>query len=205
MAERYAIPLPGGDDFVVEGPFPIAEKDWDHVMMVLGVMRPGLVVRPSAQGPDESLVPGGDCAMTDDDAPYSVALNIGAPPAPEYVLKVAEAIAEGVRVLNHVTRHHEALEYPAQADWLIRALSSATSRLPQLLSQVGEWLGEENAAWRVAVSSGEYQGEPLTAVTAARLRLDAASVVAAQLAEALDSAASVTCDLVAAEDGSDDE
>ena len=37
--------------------------------------------------------------MTDDRPP--VILDTSAPPSPGYVLEVAEAIAEGVRVFNH--------------------------------------------------------------------------------------------------------
>ena len=134
----------------------------------------------------------------------SVALNIGIAPHPEYTLEVAGAIAEGVRLLNHHTRDHAALQYPAEVDRLIRELSSAAGRLPQLLAQVGAWLEREDAAERVAVPSGEYQGNPLLAVATARLRLDRAQEIARDLAEALDFAASVTSGLAAAETGEDD-
>jgi len=128
-------------------------------------------------------------------------LSTAAPPSPGRTLKLAEAFAEIVRVLNHATMHHEALQYPSEADRLIREISSAASRLPQLLGQVGAWLEREDAAERITVPSGDYQGNPLLAVATARLRLDAASAVAAQLQEALDSAASVTCNLGATETG----
>ena len=106
--------------------------------------------------------------------------------------------------MNHATRHREALEYPSDVDRVVRELSSAAARLPQLLSQVGAWLEHEDAE-RIAVPSGEYQGNPLLAVATARIRLDMASAIAAALQEALDDAARVTCDLAAVEAEEDDE
>jgi len=130
-------------------------------------------------------------------------LSTGAPPSPERTLKLAETFAESVRVLNHTTMHHEALGEPSEADRLIREVSSAVSRLPQLLGQVSAWLEREDAAEGIAVPSGEYQGNPLLAVATARLRLDRAQEIAHDLAEALDFAASVTSGLAAAETGED--
>jgi hypothetical protein len=140
--------------------------------------------------------------MTADDR-HPVILDTSAPPAPDYVLEVAEAFAECVRVMNHATRHHEALRYPSEADRLIREVSSGVIRLPQLLSQVRVWLEQEEAAGRIEVPSGEYQGNPLLAVTTARLRLEMAETVAGALQQALDDAASVTSGLAAAETGED--
>ena len=133
--------------------------------------------------------------MTDEDR-QPVILDTGAPSDPEYVREVADAFAEAVRVLNHLTRHHEALKYPSEADRLIRVLATAASRLPQLCGQIGAWLAVEQEAGRVRVPSSSS----LHAVTAARMRLEAAAAVASELQEALDSAARVTCDLAAAED-----
>ena len=132
-------------------------------------------------------------------------LSTDSPPSPERTKKLAETFAECVRVMNHATRHREALEYPSDVDRVVRELSSAASRLPQLLSQIGAWLAQEDAAERIAVPSGEYQGNPLLAVATARLRLDMASAIAAALQEALDDAARVTCDLAAVEAEEDDE
>jgi hypothetical protein len=39
----YTIPLMGGASVVVEGEFPITERDWAQLMAVLGAMKPGLV------------------------------------------------------------------------------------------------------------------------------------------------------------------
>ena len=139
--------------------------------------------------------------MTDDDQPYAVALNIDAPPSPDYVLELAETIAEAVRVLNHQTRHHEALEYPSQADTLIRYLSSAASRLPQLLEQVSAWMNAEYAAGRIQMTGGEFM-QPAVAGLAVEARLGKAAEHAEALRQALDSATAVTS-AMAAREGTD--
>ena len=134
-----------------------------------------------------------------------VILDIDGPRDPLYVLEVAEAFAEASRVLNHLTLSHEALEYPSEVDTLIRYLASAAASHPQLLGQIGGWLEQEQAAGRIRVAGSENY--PATAVAAARVRLDKAAAIAEELQEALDYAASVTCNLAAAEvreDGSDD-
>ncbi len=42
--------------------------------------------------------------MTDaEEGPYTAALNIDAPPSPDYVIELAETIAEAVRVLGTST------------------------------------------------------------------------------------------------------
>ena len=137
-------------------------------------------------------------------APHSIALSTAGPRDPQYVLELAEGFAEIVRCLNHITRDHASLEYPAEADRLVREIASGVSRLPQLLGQIDAWLEAEDAAERIEVPSGQYRGNPLLAVVAARLGLDAASVAAARLQEALDAVARVTSDLAAREDGTDE-
>jgi hypothetical protein len=132
----------------------------------------------------------------------SVTLNTDGPCDPLYVLEVAEALAEAARVLNHLTRGHECLEYPSEADRLIREVSVAAGRLPQLLGQVTRWLSDEQAAARIEMPGGEYAGRPDLAFTAARLRLDAAAGLAGELQEMLDAAASVTCDMADVDDDS---
>ena len=135
--------------------------------------------------------------------PYSVALNIDAPPSSDYVLELAEAFAQIAALFNHQTRHHEALEYPAQADQLIRDVTLAVSRLPQLLTQAGRWLEAERDAGRIDVAAGDFKGRSGAAVAAARIRLDIAALKAEELQEALDYALKVTRDL--ASDGDDGE
>ena len=137
-----------------------------------------------------------------DGAPYTVTLNASGPADPEHLLEVMEAFAECVRVANHLARHHEALEYPSEADMLIGYLATAASRLPQLLGQVSGWYEQEQAAGRIRVPPGggwrSGWGEPDAAVAAARRKLEAARMVAEELHEALDAARSVTCNLAPA-------
>jgi hypothetical protein len=133
----------------------------------------------------------------------TIDLSTGTPPAPERTRQLAETFAELARVMNHQTMHHEALAEPSDADRVVRELSSAAERLPQLLSQIGRWLDLEAAADRITVPSGRYQGNPPLAVAAARIRLERAGQIAAELQEALDDAASVTSTLAAREDDDD--
>src|SRR6266852_4170222 len=128
-----------------------------------------------------------------------ITLDTDGPRDPRYVLEVAEAFAEAVRVLNHLTLSHEALQYPAELDTLIRSVASGVARLPQLLSQIERWLAVEYAAGRLRVPDGKYAGHPGAAAIAAGLGLETARADAEILQGALDSVASVTADLAAAE------
>jgi len=132
---------------------------------------------------------------------YSVSLNIDGPRDPQYVLELAEAFSGCVRVLNHLTRDHGALQYPSEADRLVREVALAVSRLPQLLGQAGAWLEAERAAGRILVPSGTFAGDPDLAVVTARLRLDEAAAYLAEAERALSAAAAVTAGLAAAETG----
>ena len=138
--------------------------------------------------------------MTDDR--QAIILNIDGPRDPLYVLEVAEAYAHSVRVLNHLTRDHEALEYPAEAHRLVGELSCAAERTPQLLRQIGGWLEREQAAGRIGTDDGTWHA---TKVTAARVRLDRAAQIAAELHEALAFAASAICHLTAVREDDGDE
>ena len=139
--------------------------------------------------------------MTDDDR-TPVIMNPNAPPDAGYLLDVAKAFAEAPRVMNHQTRHHEALEDPADGNQLVGCLDSAAERLPQLLDQVASWYEREAAAGRLKVPGGDRAGSPAMAVIAVRMRADAARVSAEQLQSDLASLARVTSTLAAAgEDG----
>ena len=133
----------------------------------------------------------------------NIDLSTGAPPSPERTLQLAETLAEIVRVLNHQTMHHEALQYPAEADRVVRELLSAAERLPQLLGQVAGWLEAEQAAGRILPVAGDYAGRPDAAVAAARLRLDMAAAAASVLRQELGNVAALTTNLAAAETGED--
>lgn len=57
---RFPIPLPGGRGVVtVEGPFPITQDEWSHLLLVLGAMKPGFVKDPTPH-PQPSLGESGD-------------------------------------------------------------------------------------------------------------------------------------------------
>ena len=133
-----------------------------------------------------------------------ISLSIDAPPDPAETRKLAETMAALARVLNHRTRHHEALRCPPDADRVVRELALMAGRLPQLLEQIGSWLAAELEAGRIGVAPGPFAGEPSVAVTAARLRLDAAVLEAGELHGALEYAAQVLADLSGTGDDEDD-
>ena len=129
-----------------------------------------------------------------------ITLNTDGPREPGYVLEVAEGLAESVRTLNHLTRDHEALEYPSEVDRLLREVTSAVSRLDQLLAQAGNWLEAERREGRIKAAGGPYEGKPGTAVVAVKISLDEARECLAQAVTALEAAASVTSTLAVRED-----
>jgi len=53
-AKSYAIPLIDNGAVVVEGQFPITERDWNQFMAVLTAMRPGLVAASPDEGSQEA-------------------------------------------------------------------------------------------------------------------------------------------------------
>ena len=130
-----------------------------------------------------------------------ITLDIDAPRDPAYTRAVAEAAAEAIRVLNHATfgAGNGALRHPSDIDAVLRSLAALAFRLPQLRSQLAAWLEAEQAAGRIQVTGGEYEGKPALAVAEARSWLAAAAVHAAELAEALDAAAGIACHMGAGE------
>jgi hypothetical protein len=110
-----------------------------------------------------------------------------------------------MRALNHLTRHHEALREPSDADQLIRDVSLAVSRLPQLLEQVSGWLVAEQAAGRIGIVPGIRLPNAVLALDVARQELEKAQALARMLQQALDAVAAVTTDMTGIEDGSDEE
>lgn len=125
----------------------------------------------------------------------TVVLNIDGPREPGYVLEVAEAVAQAVRVLNHLTRSHDSLRHPHEADALLRYLESAAAGHQQLLGQIAGWWEEEQHAGRIRVADGRFTGDPVAAVAEIRARLRAAGWAAETLRAALGGATSVTHDL----------
>jgi len=130
----------------------------------------------------------------------TIDLSTGAPPSPDRTRQLAKTFAELVRVMNHATMHHEALGEPSDADRVVRELSSAAARLPQLCAQIGGWLQREQDAGRIEVA-GE---DPAVSVMAAVMNLEDAAAAAVRLQGELDAAASVTSTLAAREDGGDE-
>jgi hypothetical protein len=47
--KSYVVPLADGLDIIVEGPFPVAEDDWNHFLAYLDLMKRGLVRAPVAE------------------------------------------------------------------------------------------------------------------------------------------------------------
>ena len=129
-------------------------------------------------------------------------LSTDTAPSPERTLQLAETFAELARVLNHQTRHHEALRNPADADRLIRELSTAAARLPQLLRQVTAWLNAEYEEGRIRMADGA-DPEAAYAVLGAGTQLEVASEYATMLSGALDRAARITCDMAGVERSED--
>ncbi len=134
----------------------------------------------------------------------TVTLNTDGPRDARYLLEVSDAYAKCVRVMNHLTLSDQTLEFPGNADRLVRHLATAASRLPQLLQQVTGWLAAEHAAGRIRIVEGDYEGQPALAVTAAQVYLEDASAAAGTLQQALDTAARVTCDMAAAGTGDEE-
>ena len=67
-----------------------------------------------------------------------ITLNIDGPHSGDYSREVAEAVAEGIRVLNHAsTGPASGLDYASDVDSILCNLQSAAYRLPQLLHQLG--------------------------------------------------------------------
>ena len=138
--------------------------------------------------------------MTDPaNPPHTVALNVDAPPGPDYVTELAEAMAEIVRCMNRQTMYHEALAEPADGYRVFQELSTAAGRLPQLLDQIARWYEREAAAGKLEAVSGEWGGFPGMAAVAIRMRADAARMTAEQLGADLASLAEVTSTLAPAE------
>jgi hypothetical protein len=125
----------------------------------------------------------------------TISITTDAPADPAIVLEYGDALPELVRALNHVTRHHEAMEFPSDADRLIRNIAVAAGRLPQLLEQVAGWLAAEQAAGRVGIASGSRFITAARAVEVAGAYLERAQAQARILQRALDVVAEVTADM----------
>lgn len=92
---------------------------------------------------------------------------------------LARTAAEAVRSLNHATLGGGGLGQPSDAYEVLGELTTAASRLPQLLAQVAGFLDRALAGGRLGHDLGE---DPCFAVETAGLFLDGARLSAAALA-----------------------
>lgn len=67
---------------------------------------------------------------------------------------LADEAAEAIRSLNHLTLGGTGLEDPGDLYSVVANLASMAGRLPQLLTQLGQWLEHEHTAGRVGHDSG---------------------------------------------------
>jgi len=102
--------------------------------------------------------------------------------SPEQTLALARTTAGAVRSLNHATLGGQGLAQPAGAYELIGELALAAAGLPQLLTQVGQWLASALAAGRLGCDDGT---SPAGAVSGAWLFISGARSTAAALARDL--------------------
>ncbi len=123
-------------------------------------------------------------------------------------IALAQITAEAIRVLNHATTtRHGGLSEPATVYAVLGQLAAAAHRLPQLFGQLARWLAAENAAGRLAHTTGRLD-DALDDVQAS-LHCDAteygdAARYAEWLAGALDQAQQATAWLYRPAEGGED-
>jgi hypothetical protein len=101
----------------------------------------------------------------------------------------AEAAAEAIRAINHVSLHDAALPYPSDAYRLLGALITLAERLPQALQQTAQRITRWADAGELGIDSGTaYAGDPERAAVEAVAGLHAAAIAAGQLRDALSQA-----------------
>jgi hypothetical protein len=101
----------------------------------------------------------------------------------------AEAAAEAIRAINHVTLDNAALPYPSDAYRLIGALITLTERLPQALQQTARRINRWQDAGELGIDPGTaYAGDPDRAAVDAVAGLHAGAIAAGQLRDALSQA-----------------
>ena len=101
------------------------------------------------------------------------------------VTALAHAAAGAIRGLNHATRHQDSLAQPGDAYQLIGALFLTAARLPQLITQISNWLDHALAGGRLGHDHGD---DPASSIHAAGIFLHDARASAAALAGDLDAA-----------------
>jgi hypothetical protein len=121
----------------------------------------------------------------------ALAGRLDGPHSDQDTAAVASLAAEAVRYLNYATGTHAAtgLTWPATAYAVLGSLTALVSRLPQLLSQLSDWLDGELAAGQLGDDSGQ---DPVLVVERARRHLEAAAVAAGMVQRSLSAAYSDT-------------
>lgn len=122
-------------------------------------------------------------------------------PDPAYLRAAAAALPVLVRVLAHQACHSEALGEPAAIAGMLQEISLACQALPRVLTQVRGHLAREDAAGRLEVTRGKYQGHPDTAVTDLWAHVDEASAALLRAAAELDDAAEIASAMAVADPG----
>jgi hypothetical protein len=125
----------------------------------------------------------------------ALAARVHGPYADADTAGAAEAAAEAVRYLNHAAPRGGVTE-PATVNTVAAHLAAAAYRLPQLLTQLAEWLAAETAAGRVA---DDHHRPAWQRADAARILFWEATEHADHLASALNAAANLTATLHAAD------
>ncbi|MEV1003422.1 hypothetical protein [Nonomuraea sp. NPDC050202] len=115
----------------------------------------------------------------------TVALSPDGPHSSDYTREVAQAVAEGIRVLNYATRDGEdGLQWPSDVASVAGEIRAAAERLDQLTRQLGDYLAKQQSDGKLRVTHGPYKGHPEQAVAAAQASLDQALEAAHHLAQA---------------------
>lgn len=124
----------------------------------------------------------------------NIDLNPDGPHSGSYSQEVAEAIAEGFRVLGHATiGTAPGLDHASDVDRIVHELQSAAYRLPQVLHQVGTWLQALHEAGRLADDRG---GEAATALADVLGQFSTAINAASRLSGALREAGHATSHMI---------
>lgn len=72
--------------------------------------------------------------------PETITLDVVGPRSPDYTARVARALAECVRVLNHATAAPDGVGHAGVAQDVLGSLHLAMAGLPQLFGQLSRWL-----------------------------------------------------------------
>jgi hypothetical protein len=101
-------------------------------------------------------------------------LEPGGPYSPDRTIEAANTAAEKIRYLNVATLDdpHAAIISPQDLDRVIASLETLAQRMPQLLTQLVDWLTSEAEAGRLRVGYGRHEGKPGDAAMWARIEAD---------------------------------